>query len=181
MLSNLGELVERQGDFEQAFDLYQKAISLSNETGNKDREIVYRAKMGRAQVLLGAYGRAVDNLEGLLGSLPRKTYLLSEVHLSLAGAYLGQGQLEQAVTAGQSALTQTGLHNPFVMGQAWATLGRIAAQLGAPVRADPNEGLAYDVQDCFKQSLDVFSKSHSQWGRALTLWYWAEAEFLQGD
>ena len=73
MLSNLGELVERQGDFEQAFDLYQKALSLSKETGNKDKEFVYRAKMGRVQVLLGTYDQAVDTLEGLISILPQKT------------------------------------------------------------------------------------------------------------
>jgi tetratricopeptide (TPR) repeat protein len=181
LLSNLGELVERQGDFEQAFDLYKKAISLSNKTVNKDKEIVYRAKMGRAQVLLGAYDQAVETLEGLINSLPQKTYLLSEVHHSLAGAYLGQGRLDLAVSAGQSAFTQANSHNPFVMGQAWAMLGRFAAQMGALVRPNPNEEPAYDARDCFKQSLKLFSTSRSQWGRAMVLWYWAEAEFLQFD
>ena len=41
--------------------------------------------------------------------------------------------------------------------------------------------LAYDAQDCFKQSLEMLSTSRSQWGRASVLWHWAEAEFLQGD
>ena len=67
------------------------------------------------------------------------------------------------------------------MGQAWAMLGRIAAQMGAPVRPDPNEDPAYDARDCFKQSLEVISSSRSQWGRASVLWRWAEAELLQGD
>jgi tetratricopeptide (TPR) repeat protein len=104
LLSNLGELVKCQGDYEKAFDLYQKAINLSNETGYKDKEIDYRANLGRAQVLLGV-----------------------------------------------------------------------------PVRSDRNQDVAYDSRACFKQSLEVLSKSQSQWGRALVLWYWAEAELLQGD
>jgi Flp pilus assembly protein TadD len=36
LLSNLGETVERQGDFEQARRLYQQAFSLAVESGNKD-------------------------------------------------------------------------------------------------------------------------------------------------
>ncbi len=181
LLSNLGELVERQGDFEQALQLYQNAIDLSKETGNKDKEIGYHVNLGRAQVLLGAYDQAVETLERLISSFPQKTYLFSEAHLSLAGAYLGQGRLDLAVSAGQGAFTHAKFHNLFVMGQAWAMLGRIAAQMGAPVRPDPNEVVAYDAQDCFKQSLEVFSASRSQWGRATALWYWAEAELLQGD
>jgi DNA-binding SARP family transcriptional activator len=181
LLSNLGELFERQGDFERALQLYQNAINLSKETGNKDKEIYYRANLGRAQVYLGKYDQAVDCLEELLNMLPQKTHLISEVQLSLAGAYLGQGRLDLAVAAGQGALTQAGSDNPFVMGQAWAMLGRIAARMGATVRPDPNEDAIYDAQDCFKQSLEVFSKSQSRWGRASVLWHWAEAEFLQGD
>ena len=181
LLSNLGELVERQGDFERALQLYQNAINLSKETGNKDKEIGYRANLGRVQVLLGAYDQAVETLEGLVSSLPQKTYLFSEVHLSLAGAFLGQGRLDLALSAGQDVFNHAKLHNPFVMGQAWAMLGRIAAQMRASVRLDPNEDLAYDAQDCFKQSLEMLSTSRSQWGRASALWHWAEAEFLQGD
>ncbi len=181
LLSNLGELVERQGDFEKALQLYQNAINLSDETGNKDKEIGYRANLGRAQVLLGAYDQAVETLEELISSLPQKTYLLSEIHLSLAEAYLGQDRLDLAVSAGQVAFVNAELHNQFVMGQAWAMLGRIAAQMGAPVHPDPNEDLAYDARDCYKQSLEVISSSRSQWGRASVLWRWAEAELLQGD
>ena len=179
LLSNLGELVERQGDFEKALQLYQNAINLSEETGNKDKEIGYRANLGRAQVLLGAYDQAVETLEGLISSLPQKTYLLSEIHLSLAEAYLGQDRLDLAVSAGQVAFIHA--KDPFVMGQVWAVLGCIAAQMGAPVRPDPNEDLVYDARDCFKQSLELFSSSRSKWGRAMALGYWAEAEFLQGD
>ena len=179
LLSNLGELFERQGDFERALQLYQNAIDLSEETGNKDKEIYYRANLGRAQVYLGKYDQAVDCLEELLNMLPQKTHLLSEVQLSLAGAYLGQDRLDLAVSAGQGAFTHA--KDPFVMGQAWIVLGSIAAQRGAPVRLDPNEDAVYDAQDCFKQSLEVFSSSRSQWGRASALWSWAEAEFLQGD
>jgi DNA-binding SARP family transcriptional activator/Flp pilus assembly protein TadD len=181
LLSNLGEIVERQGDLEKAFHLYQKAMTLSIETENKDKEIFYRANMGRAQVLLGAYDRAVDCLEKLIDVLPQKTHVLSEVYYSLAGAYLGQGRLDLAVTAGQQALTHARPQDRFVTGQAWAILGRIAAQLKAPVCASPNEDVAYDARDCFKQSLEAFSTSRSQWGRALVLWYWSEAELLQGD
>ena len=43
------------------------------------------------------------------------------------------------------------------------------------------EDLAYDARACFKQSLEAFSKAQSRWGRATVLWYWAEAELLQGD
>jgi tetratricopeptide (TPR) repeat protein len=179
LLSNLGELFERQGDFEKALQLYQNAINLSKETGNKDKEIGYRANLGRSQVLLGAYDQAVETLEGLISSLPQKTYLLSEIHLSLAEAYLGQDRLDLALSAGQVAFIHA--KDPFVMGQAWIVLGSIAAQMGAPVRLDPNEDAVYDAQDCFKQSLEVFSSSRSQWGRASALWSWAEAEFSQGE
>ena len=181
LLSNLGEIVERQGDFEKAFHLYHKAMILAVETDNKDKEIVYRANLGRAQVLLGAYDRAAETLEGLISSFPQKTYQFSEVHLSLAEAYLGQGRLDLAVTAGQQALTHARSQDRLVIGQAWAILGRIAAQLKAPVHADPNEDVPYDAPACFKRSLEVFSTSRSQWGQALVLWYWSEAELLQGD
>ncbi len=179
LLSNLGEITERQGDFEKALQLYQNAINLSKETGNKDKEIGYRANLGRVQVLLGAYDQAIDILEGLISSFPRKTYLVSEVQLSLAGAYLGQGRLDLALAAAQRALVYARSHDLLILGQAWATLGRIATQLEAPVRANPNEDLAYDAPACFKQGLEVISKS--QWGQALVLWYWAEAELLRGD
>jgi DNA-binding SARP family transcriptional activator len=181
LLSNLGEIVERQGDLEKAFHLYQKAMTLSIETDNKDKEIVYRANMGRAQVLLSAYDVAVDRLEKLIGLLPPKTRLLSEVYLSLAGAYLGQGRLDLAVTAGQKALCHARPYSQFLVGQAWVILGRIAAQLKAPVCADPNENMLYDAPACFKRSLEMFSKLKSQWGKALVLWRWSEVEFLQGD
>ncbi len=76
LLSNLGEIVERQGDLEKALHLYRKAMTLTIDTDNKDKEIGYRANMGRAQVLLGAYDRAVDCLEQLIGLLPQKTCLI---------------------------------------------------------------------------------------------------------
>ncbi len=94
---------------------------------------------------------------------------------------MGQGRFDLAVTAGQQALTHARPHSQFIIGQAWAILGRIAAQLKAPVCADPNENVTYDAPACFKRSLEVFSKLQSQWGRALVLWRWSEAEFLQGD
>ena len=173
---------ETDRDFEKAIRLYQDATDFSKETGNKDKEIVYRANLGRAQALFGAYDQAADILEELLYSFPQKTYLFPEVHLSLAVAYLGQGRLDLAVAAVQRALIRAGSsHNPFFIGMAWTYLGCIAAQLGAPVRADPNEDITYEARDCFKQSLEVFSRSHSQFGQAWALRYWAEAEFLQGN
>ena len=181
LLSNLGEIIERQGDFEKASRLYQKAINLSIETGNKDKEITYRANMGRAQVLLGAYDAAVDSLEELISLLPQNSYLFSEVQLSLARAYLGQGRLDLALAAGQQALTHAGSQNQFIIGQIWATLGRIAAQLKAPVHAGPIGDVSYDAPACFRRSLEFFSKLRSQWGRAFVLRYWAGVEMLQGN
>jgi hypothetical protein len=49
------------------------------------------------------------------------------------------------------------------------------------VRADPNEDVSYNAPACFERSLEVFAKIGLKWGRALVLWYWAEAELLQGD
>jgi Flp pilus assembly protein TadD len=182
LLSNLGEIVERQGDFEKAFQLYQEALAISNETGNKDKELVYCANLGRVQVLLGEYDQAVTCLMELIDTLPQESHLLAEVYLALAEAYLGQGQLDRAETAGQQALARAKANKKRVeIGWAWVLFGRLAAQLKAPLRLNQGENTDYDAPACFQKGLAIFTQLNLKRERALTLWHWAQYELGQGN
>ncbi|MCB8984909.1 MAG: tetratricopeptide repeat protein [Ardenticatenaceae bacterium] len=182
LLSNLGEIVERQGDFDKAFQLFQEAMAISTETGNKDKEIVYCANLGRVQVLLGRYDQAVTCLVELIDVLPPESHLLAEVYLALAEAYLGQGQLELAAAVGQQALAQAKANKKQVeIGWAWVLLGRLAARQDTSRPPNQSDKTVYDAPACFQAGLTIFTQMNLKRERALTLWHWAQYELQQGD
>lgn len=182
LLSNLGEIVERQGDLPGAADLFRQALALSRQMGSKDKEMTYRLNLGRVQVLSGAYDQAVDALEEVISMLSPDAHLLSEAHWALAGGYLGQGRLDLALAAGKKALMQARLHHKQAeLGRAWAVLGRIAAEMQAPVQAGMDGDASYDAPACFRRSLDLFTELKLQRERALVLCYWAQTEWSRGN
>jgi DNA-binding SARP family transcriptional activator/Tfp pilus assembly protein PilF len=182
LLSNLGEILERQGDLAGAFELFQQALALSRQTGNRDKEMTYRLNLGRVQVLSGAFDRAVEDLEQVIAMLPQDAHLLSEAHCCLADGYLGQGRLDLALDAGREALRQARFHHKHMeMGRAWAALGRIAAELRAPVADGADDAALYDAPACFQNSLEAFAGLRLQRERAVVLRYWAQAEFSRGN
>jgi tetratricopeptide (TPR) repeat protein len=181
LLSNLGETVERQGDFEQARRLYQQALTLAVETGNKDKQVVYQANLGRIQALLGYYDEAVARLMDVITALPPQAYLLAEVNLSLAEAYLGQGQLDLALATSKDGLAQAqSNHKQLELGRAWMVLGRIAFQLKAPVYMDQNQQVGYDAPACFEKALEIFDDMRVKRERALAMSHWGQYELSAG-
>jgi DNA-binding SARP family transcriptional activator len=181
-LSNLGEIAECQGDYDKALQQFQTAIALSKENGNKDKEIVYRANLGRVQVLLGECENAEACLKGLIAILPQGSYLLSEAYLSLAEAYLGLEQFGLAVAAGQQALAYAKSNNKqSEIGWAWVIFGRIAARLDNPLRVNKNEEMDYDARACFQKGMAIFRQLNLKRERALALWHQAQYELGQGN
>jgi tetratricopeptide (TPR) repeat protein len=98
--------------------------------------------------------------------------MLPETYRFLAEAALGQGKIDEAVAQAQLALALAEESKiPERVGQAYRTLGRVAAAL--PIRL-PIQDQSFAPDECFAKSLEIFTKLGMVAESARTYEDWAD-------
>ena len=105
-------------------------------------------------------------------------FALSMIYCYMAESHWGQGKIDDALEHARTALALgQKTENQDYIGNAWRTLGLVAARLPAPVDID---GQAYAAHDCFAESLRVYTGMGAEAERARTLRDWARYEHERG-
>jgi tetratricopeptide (TPR) repeat protein len=187
MWSNLGESARLRGDFQAATDLYQKAIAIACQTGNRESELIYLNNLGGARLGLRQFEQAEADLrQVLILAGNSKSCALSETYNFLSEACLGQAKLEEAIEAANQALSLANQSESYLdQGGAWRALGCAAAHMArrnsGKQSAEPGSPLPTAGPDeCFKESLRIFTTMNAEGEQARTLRCWAEFDLQQG-
>src|SRR5262249_19167217 len=186
MFSNLGESARFRGDHERAAELYQKALNVAREIGDRPSEMIYLSNLSGARLGLRQFRDAEADLRQVLAltSSP-KTCNLSETYSFLAEACLGQNKIPEAMSAAAHALTLAqSSGNEFDLGGAWRALGEVGAALSEsgrePAAATWPVSLPSDPAACFAESIRIFKKIAAKGEAARTLQAWSLFEQQQG-
>jgi predicted ATPase len=174
MFSNLGESARLRGDDTTAVELYQKAIAIVREIGNRDGEAIYVTNLNGARLGLGQFAQVESELRQVLAVIKDpNSCSLSETYGFLGEACLGQGKLAEAYEAARRAVaTAQESENVLYLGGAWRTLGRVNAALekGRPESLSMSAGGALpDPGACFAESLRVFERIGAEAEQARTI------------
>jgi tetratricopeptide (TPR) repeat protein len=157
MLNNIGDSCRLRNDYTSALSLYSEALSIARDIGDRDHEIWYMTNLAGARIGLGEYDAAEADLKAVL-DVPeaKRSPMLPEAYRFLAEAALGQRKIDEAVAQAQLALALAEESKvPERIGQAYRTLGRIAAVL--PDRL-PIQDQSLTPDECFTHSLEIFDR-----------------------
>lgn len=177
MLNNLGETARLRGEFQAAADSYRHALELARSIGYDSLALVIQVNLGGALVGLGEFQAAEEQLRQALTVLGDYLSIRSELLRFLAEACLGQARTEEALAAGQEALELAQrLEDAEALGNAWRTVGRIAAHLEPEMASS-----APAPTHCFRESLRICTETRMEAERARTLKAWGEYEQERGD
>jgi tetratricopeptide (TPR) repeat protein len=175
----LGECANAQGDYQRAKANMQEALRIIRRIGNRMRELSILTSLGEVLVQLGEYETAVTQLTHVITEAPADWTYAPIAYHALAEAYLGRGQVAEALRAVQMADALDPADDPFVAGIGWRVLGQIAAEQGELVVWTSDE--IYTAEACFARSLQIFTEIDNQRERAIVLWLWAEYDLAHGD
>jgi tetratricopeptide (TPR) repeat protein len=180
MLNNLGVVAHLRGDYESAVARYEEALSIFRETGERTCELPGLGNLAGAQVGLGEYAAAEENLrQAIAWAGPAGHFALSMIYCYLAESLCGQGKIADSLEAARAAL-DLGLRteNQDYIGSAWRARGHIPARAGGRGLKDEK---AYTAAECFAESLRVYTGMGAEAERARTLREWARHELERGD
>jgi len=186
LLSNLGVVADGRCDYETAFQKYDHALTIAQETGYKDGEIVFLTNRGSEQVALENYEAAeVDlrqaiQLAGITGS-----WCMPLTFNQRAQALIGLGRYEEAFYSARQALVLAEEdQTPEFIGMAWRTMGAVCDKTNDVVRFsdwETHELGEYDAETCFSKSTSIFVEADIELEHAHTLREWARYKFKSGD
>jgi len=172
-LNNLGFLANARGDFASAERFLREDLRLCDETGNRSSAIYALSNLGTTLNGLGRYAEAeVEARRGIQMCAASRMPVFSDFPRDLALACLGQGRVDEALEAAQSALDLARhAESPRELGAAWRALGLVIGQLGDPMGAPA----------CFAESARILEEAGAATDRARTLREWAFHELRRGD
>lgn len=186
----LGETARLQGNVRAAVPLYRQAISRAEAVGNRYDALLYRTSLGGALTDLGKCQEAESELRQVVRLSEDYARMVSwhglvHVYRFLAGAYLGQDKMTEALALARQAYSLAVQQRDLLTTAiSWRTLGQVLARLpqqSLPVTIEDN---ACDAPDCFAQSLHLLQEiesPNSAAEQARTLWAWADFELIKGD
>ncbi len=179
MLISMGETARQRGEYAAAVTLYQQALAIAREIGERTVQIICLNNLAGVRVGLGNYDEAEVDLRQVISMTGPSGYqVLTETYSFLAAACLGQGKVEEALEAAQRALALgRKTENHELMAEAWRTLGAVAARLPQPIMI---ENQSFDAAACFQESLRLFTERGMEAERARTLRNWARYEQERG-
>jgi tetratricopeptide (TPR) repeat protein len=186
LLSNLGVLADGRGDYEAAFQRYDSALKISQETGYKDGEIVFLSNRGSELVALGRYEESVSDLRQAIGLAGiNGSWVMPQTFNAHAEALLHLERYDEAFySARQSLVLSEEDKTPETIGMAWRTLGMIAGRMGNPVHFsdwETHQQGDYNAEVCFANSLKIFTDEENVEHRARTLREWARYKLRTGE
>jgi tetratricopeptide (TPR) repeat protein len=180
MLNNLGVIAHLRGDYETAARRYEEALAIFREIGERTWELPTLGNLAGAQIGLEDYAAAESNLRQAVALTgPAGHFALSMIYCYLAESFWGQGKIEEALEPAREALSLgQRTENQDYIGNAWRTLGLVAARLPGPVEVG---GETFNASACFAESLRVYTEMGAEAERARTLRDWARHERARGD
>ena len=181
IIMNQGEVANMQGDYGRAKTKVEEALQITREAGDRMRELSFMINLSEAQMRLGDYDTVVVNLTQVIAQAPTNWTYAPVAYLVLAEAYLGQGNIEEALTAVQAADSFEADDDPYNAGDSWRILGHIAFQMGQPIAPSTTSDPSYTGDDCFARSLQIFTEIENKREQAIVLWQWAGYELAHGD
>jgi anti-anti-sigma factor len=196
MLQNLGVNASERGDYYTAVVLYQEALAVQREIGNRNGEMVILCNLGGAHVGLGEFVEAEADLRQLLRMAEGSGRLmfLSQAYTFLARACLGQHNVAEALQAACYALTLAkAMGHVEHMAYAWQALGIVSAQAEAPAaatrlrQAEEGESCSDYLRTigtpaaCFAEAVRILTELGSEGEKARALRDWAGYELSHGN
>ena len=156
MFSNLGETARLRRDFAGAHPLYQQAVTIAREIGEKDWLVEFLNNLGFAQFQLGKLGAAERSFYEAIevakaASIPED----ANVYKNLCMVHLAQAQLAKALVAGQNALDLSQKSQQhMITAEVWFLLGKISLARSSPISIASTD---YDAKACLTESLRLFT------------------------
>ena len=175
MWNNLGETARIRGDCLAAVGLYEKALAIARQTGNRGCECIYLNNLSGARLGLKQFAQAETDLREVLAITgERKAHILSETYYFLSEALLGQGRVEESIANAHQALDLSLKSGASLdLGGAYRALGvALAAAEGLGKKSEEGRSPA----ECFHNAARVFEVMASEGEIARTLLAWAECE-----
>ncbi|MCB8941595.1 MAG: AAA family ATPase [Ardenticatenaceae bacterium] len=191
-LNLLGETSRLRGRANQAVPFYRKALMITNGLDCQLEIMKVRTNLAAALVDLGsceAAERAVRPVTRYLEDFGKMAgwYESSRVYVYQALAYLGRGQLDEALRFANRAHRKAAVQeSDSALGFAWYGLALVLARGRDEIRPLQIDNSTYDASDCFAESLRLFSTVNgggvaSARDQARTLWAWAAHEAAIGN
>ena len=187
LLNNLGVNAESRGDYRAAYTNYRDALLIAHEIGHQDGALVFQSNLAAALVRMGEYKAAEIDLRQVIhkAETTGSSGWLSDTYSYLAEACLGQGKIDEALTAARRALV-LGRDNEdqISIAAAWRALGKVASHLPDPIVIEDEHGGqlgVYDAAACFAESIRICTETGMEGERARTLRAWATYELERGD
>jgi anti-anti-sigma factor len=196
MLQNLGVNASERGDYFTAVVLYQEALAVQREIGNRGGEMLILCNLGGAHVGMGEFDEAEADLRQLLRMAETSGQLmfLAQSYTYLARACLGQDKITEALQAACYALTLAkAMDHLEQMASAWQALGNVAAHPGAMdaaklLREEEGSDVCSEYMafiekpsTCFAETIRILSELGTEGERARALRDWAYYEINRGS
>ena len=184
--NNLGVIASALGDYGRAALRYKEALELARQHNITEAELEFRSNLGGAYVAQGYFEQGETELRQVIAATQGSGFGdLSETYRFLAEALLGQGRLEEALAAGQRALTLgREVGSPEFIATAWRVLGQIASKLSQNVFVPgdrSSETREYGAEACFRESVRLCDEIGLKGERPRTLRAWAQHELANGS
>ncbi len=178
MLNNIGEYYRLMGENERAISFYEESLALARQVRDLGQVVVCLSNMGGTYVAMGEFDAAIHALESAMRASQEKVFTEVETLCFLAEAYLGKGNLEQAMETILRALREVEQQESSFRGKVWRTLGLVAARMLAPI---PLGTERLDARQCFERAFNIEKESGALREQALVLWDWANYEQKRGQ
>mgnify|MGYP000268276312 CR=1 FL=1 len=106
VLSYIGDVYSAFGDVDEARAYQEQALEIFVKTGNIYKQKFISTKLGSIELLDKNYTKAINYLSDCVAYYRDNKYYLNEAHCQvlLSEAYLESGQIENALSAGQTAI-----------------------------------------------------------------------------
>jgi tetratricopeptide (TPR) repeat protein len=189
MYNNLGESARARGDYPAAAKLYEQALALARQIGNRDSETIYLGNLCGARLGLSQFKEVEDDIRQAIDMAPAaNSCALADTYTLLSEACLGQQKHQDALTAALKSLALAReSENDLFLGSAWRALGQVAATMETgvaagtlPIKVPSRTGIGLEPlngETCFSESLRIFQKINAQGEQARTLRAWGDFQW----
>ncbi len=177
MLNNLGTHASERGDRPLAARLFEEALTLARQIGDRGQEVVTLVNVGWLGVLDNQPAQAYAPLGRAISiSEADGSFALSEAYRALARALSLDARLAEAISAAEKAITNAREAVSFDAGLAWRALGEALAR-GPGLTSQ----LASDPEECFAKSVSTLRELELEREQIASYEAWASYEESRGE
>jgi tetratricopeptide (TPR) repeat protein len=173
-LDMLGQVAYTRGEYPEAERLYYEALALNEAVGNLNQIGWCLCSLSDLLCIQGRYADAREMaFKGMtVAHQAGNSYEIAMSYNGLAKIAVGERSYAEAYKLSQQAFAASGDSN-WPEGPAWMQIDL------CPIALDLND--ADELERRARDSLSIFEKTGSPWGRSAALYYLGEAARLRGD